>query len=77
MPVFAKATKENGESKRKFASENEDDCGDLMREQNGHVHNGEGENFAALKKCMREVTHQIPPPDHNMIYRVILQDSLG
>ena len=68
MPVFAKATKENGERKARSASdsEKEEAGGYLMKEENNHLHNGEWKNFAVLKKCMQDITRQILPQDHNM-----------
>ena len=77
MPVFAKASNQR-ECKGRFASENEEeDGGRLIKEQKEHLHNGEGKSFGALKKCMRDITHQIPLRDHKMIYKVNLEDSLG
>ena len=35
----------------------------LMKEQNNHLHNADGENFASLKRCMQDITHQTLPQE--------------
>ena len=63
MSAFAENTKENGVHKGRVASavEEEEDDGYLMNEQNDHLHNGE--NFASLKVCMKDIEHQISYKD--------------
>ena len=61
MPAFAKATKKIEERKDRGASDSEkdEDGGYLMKEQNDHLHNGDGVNFQSLKKCMQDITDKI------------------
>ena len=75
-PVCAKKTKVNREFESRAASESEEEEGNghLLKEQNDELQNRVGENFAALKKCMQYITHQIWSQD-NMIYKGFLEES--
>ena len=74
MSPFAEATKENGVRKCRGASdsEEEEDGGYLLKEQNDYLQNGDGENVASLG-CMKDITHQILPQEHYDL----LKDSNG
>ena len=34
-----------------------------MKKQNDHLHNGDEDVFASLKKCMQEITHKVLSQD--------------